>query len=66
MHFIERHKQHYDGREEKFNESGFNRVFIIFSVYFNRSVLDDAESQLITYFTADNSKKSEYLLIVMK
>lgn len=28
---------------------------VVFSVYFNRSALDDVESQLITYFTADNS-----------
>lgn len=33
-------------------------VLVIFSVYFNRSALDDAESQFITYFTADNSKKA--------
>ena len=58
MHFIERHKQHYSGWEEKFNEAEFNKVIIIFSLYFNRSALDDVESQLITYFTADNFKKA--------
>lgn len=57
IHFIDRHKQHYNGTEEKFNTAGFDKVLVIFSVYFNRSALDDVESQLITYFTADNSKK---------
>lgn len=58
MHFIERHKQHYNGTEEKFNTADFNKVIVIFSVYFNRSAMDDVESQLITYFMADNSKKA--------
>ena len=58
MHFIERHKQHYNGTEEKFSTADFNKVIVIFSVYFNRSALDDVESQLITYFMADNSKKA--------
>lgn len=56
VHFTERHKQHYDGTEEKFNTGGFNKVIIVFSQYFNGSALDDVESQLITYFKADNSK----------
>lgn len=58
IHFIDRHKQHYSGAEKKFNTADFNEVIVIFSVYFNRSALDDVESQLITYFAADNSKKS--------
>lgn len=58
MHFIERHKQHYNGTEEKFSTADFNKVIVIFSVYFNRSALDDVESQLITYFMTDNSKKA--------
>ena len=53
IHFIDRHKQHYNG-----TEANFNQVIVIFSVHFNRSALDDVESQLITYFTADNSKKA--------
>ena len=59
IHFIDRHKQHYSGNEEKFNKADFNRVIVIFSQYFNRSVLDDVESQLITYFSADNLKLSK-------
>lgn len=62
IHFIERHKQHYNGTEEKFNTADFDRVIIIFSVYFNRSALDDVESQFITYFTADNPKNSSRLV----
>lgn len=58
IHFKVRHKQHYDGTEEKFNIANFDQVIVIFSVHFNRSALDDVESQLITYFTADNSKKA--------
>lgn len=59
---LERHKQHYNGTEEKFNEADFDEVLIIFSVYFNRSALDDVESQLITYFTADNFKKTKQMV----
>lgn len=55
IHFLDRHRQHYDGSEEKFNNADFNQVIVVFSMYFNRSALDDAESQLITYFVADNS-----------
>lgn len=62
IHFIDRHKQHYNGTEEKFNCADFDKVIVIFSVYFNRSALDDVESQFITYFTADNSKKSSQLV----
>lgn len=58
-HFINRHNQHYSGSEEKFNNAHFDRVMVIFSKYFNRSALDDVESQLITYFIADNSKSTK-------
>ena len=54
VHFLERHSQHYSGSEEKFNTARFNRVIVIFSRLFNGSSLDDVESQLITYFNADN------------
>lgn len=54
--FMARHNQHYDGTEERFNTSLFDNVIIVFSKYFNRSALDDVESQLITYFKADNPK----------
>ena len=59
IHFVERHKQHYSGAEEKFNTADFDRVIVVFSQYFNRSALDDVESQLITYFSADNPKSSK-------
>lgn len=55
-HFHQRHKQHYNGTEERFNTGGFDDVMILFSQYFNRSALDDVESQLITYFKTDNQK----------
>lgn len=59
IHFVDRHKQHYSGSEEKFNTADFNEVIVVFSRYFNRSALDDVESQLITYFTADSNKSSK-------
>jgi predicted GIY-YIG superfamily endonuclease len=59
IHFVERNAQHYDGSEEKFNTAKFDEVIIIFSKYFNRSALDDVESQLITYFVADQGSKKE-------
>lgn len=62
IHFIDRHKQHYNGTEEKFNTADFDKVLVIFSVHFNRSALDDVESQFITYFTADNSKKTKQMV----
>ncbi len=55
MHFEDRHKQHYNKVEEKFQEAAFNQVIVIFSKYFNRSALDDVEGQLITYFLSDYS-----------
>lgn len=56
-HFIQRHAEHYSGAEEKFNTADFDKVLVIISQYFNRSALDDVESQLITYFIADCKKK---------
>lgn len=53
-HFVERNKQHYKGQEEKFNIAAFDQVIILISSYFNGSALNDVESQLITYFIADN------------
>jgi len=58
IRFKDRHKRHYNGTEEKFNIANFDQVIVIFSVHFNLSALNDVESQLITYFTADNSKKA--------
>ncbi|NQN53936.1 DUF2075 domain-containing protein [Streptococcus suis] len=55
-HFLTRHKQHYAGQEEKFNQANFDQVLILTSVYFNGSALDDVENQLITYFIADRPK----------
>ncbi|WPK10752.1 DNA/RNA helicase domain-containing protein [Lysinibacillus louembei] len=55
-HFIERNKQHYNSKEGKFNAAAFDQVCILISSYFNGSALDDVESQLITYFIADNPK----------
>ena len=52
--FMDRHSQHYSGREEKFNTARFNRVMVVFSQLFHGSALDDVESQLITYLKADN------------
>lgn len=57
--FVERNKQHYNGKEEKFNLADFNQVSILISSYFNGSALDDVESQLITYFIADNPKSKK-------
>ena len=56
--FKSRHDQHYNGKEEKFNTADFDQVMVIFSSYFDRSALDDVESQLITYFTADRSENT--------
>lgn len=60
--FIERNKQHYNGQEKKFNIADFDQVMILISTYFNGSALDDVESQLITYFMADNSKSRKQLV----
>ncbi|EOO65185.1 hypothetical protein IKE_03835 [Bacillus cereus VD196] len=61
-HFIERNKEHYNGKEEKFNTADFDQVIILTSSYFHRSALDDVESQLITYFMADNPKSKKQLV----
>ncbi|MGN7313396.1 DNA/RNA helicase domain-containing protein [Alkalicoccobacillus gibsonii] len=61
-HFIDRNKQHYNGYEEKFNVAEFDQVIILISSYFNGSALDDVESQLITYFIADNPKSKKQLV----
>ncbi|WHY63279.1 DUF2075 domain-containing protein [Cytobacillus firmus] len=61
-HFTERHKQHFNGQEEKFNVAEFDHVIILISSYFNGSALDDVESQLITYFIADNPKSKKQLV----
>lgn len=61
-HFVERNKQHYNGQEEKFNGASFDQVSILISSYFNGSALDDVESQLITYFIADNPKSKNQLV----
>lgn len=55
--FEKRHKQHYSGVEEKFLNADFDEVIVGFSREFNRSVLDDVESKLITYFSADKQHK---------
>ncbi len=62
VHFTERHKQHYDGTEEKFNTADFDSVIVVFSKYFNGSALDDVESQLITYFLADKPKSKKTMI----
>ncbi|WP_281217273.1 DUF2075 domain-containing protein [Lysinibacillus capsici] len=61
-HFVERNKQHYNGQEEKFNIAAFDQVIILFSSYFNGSALDDVETQLITYFIADNPQSKNQLV----
>lgn len=60
--FIVRNKQHYSGQEEEFKKADFDQVIILISVHFNGSALDDVESQLITYFMADNSKSRKQLI----
>ena len=56
VHFIDRHKQHYNGTEQKFLDAKFDNVIVLFSQLFNGSSLDDVEAQLITYYKADNPK----------
>lgn len=58
-HFIQRNDQHYSGNEEKFDVAQFDEVIVLYSSIFNGSALDDVESQLITYFMADNSKSKK-------
>lgn len=54
--FMNRHKQHYNGNEEKFETADFDKVIVIYSNLFNGSALDDTERQLIMYFKTDFSK----------
>lgn len=61
-HFTERNRQHYNDHEEKFYIADFDQVIILISSYFNGSALDDVESQLITYFMADNPKSKKQLV----
>lgn len=58
--FKRRHKQHYDGSEEKFIKAKFNKVILLISKYFNLSALDDVESQLITYFLTDKKRPNSH------
>ncbi|XQY90628.1 DNA/RNA helicase domain-containing protein [Metabacillus sp. HB246100] len=60
--FTERNKQHHNGQEGKFSIAYFDQVIILISSYFNGSALDDVESQLITYFMADNPKSRKQLV----
>ncbi|MED3394443.1 DUF2075 domain-containing protein [Bacillus wiedmannii] len=62
IHFTKRNKDHYNGNEEKFNIADFDQVIILISSYFNGSALNDVESQLITYFKADNPKSKKPLV----
>lgn len=57
--FSSRHKQHYNGKEEKFNEANFDEVVVFFSQYFNLSALNDVEAQLITYLLSDTESSSD-------
>lgn len=59
IHFLTRHKQHFDGNEEKFIKAKFDEVLVLYSQYFNGSALNDVEAQLITYFKADSVKSSK-------
>lgn len=52
-----RHYQHYNGNDARFNQAGFDKVLVVTSRYFD-SALDDVESQLITYFNADRSHRT--------
>lgn len=61
--FNRRHKEHFSGAEEKFNKAKFTEVIVMFYENSNRSSLDDIESQLITYFIADNPKGKPYKII---
>ncbi|MDS3872196.1 DNA/RNA helicase domain-containing protein [Staphylococcus hominis] len=57
--FKQRHKQHFDGKEEKFNNSNFNEVVVFFSQQFDISAILDIEAQLITYFTSETEDRSK-------
>lgn len=57
--FLNRHGQHYDGHEQKFNNAKFDRVMVVYSSLFHGSALDDMERQLIMYFKADYKKSQK-------
>lgn len=59
VRFINRHKQHYNGNEEKFNKNNFDEVVVFYSKYFNLSSLNDVEAQLINYLFSDTDKKDK-------
>ena len=61
--FLNRHLQHYNGTEEKFNDANFNEVIVLHSYLFNGSALDDIESQLITYFNADKENANKPFIL---
>lgn len=63
IHFRTRHKQHYDGNEEKFEDAKFDEVIVLFFEKANGSSLDDIENQLITFFKADNPHNKPYKII---
>ncbi|MEB6069982.1 MULTISPECIES: DUF2075 domain-containing protein [Enterococcus] len=56
-----RNNQHFNSKVE-FQQSSFDKVIILFSYYFNGSALDDVESQLITYFLADNPNTRKQMI----
>ncbi len=58
VNFENRHRQHYDGSDEKFNAAYFDEAIVVVSQYFNGTALDDVERQLIQYMLADNDKRS--------
>lgn len=61
--FTVRNKQHYNGKDERFNNADFDQVMILCSVYLDGgAALYDVESQLITYFIAENSNSRKQLV----
>lgn len=61
--FTVRNKQHYNGEDERFNNADFDQVIILCSVYLDGgTALYDVESQLITYFKAENSNSRKQLV----
>ena len=61
--FTVRNKQHYNGKDERFNNADFDQVMILCSVYLDGgAALYDVESQLITYFMAENSNPRKQLV----
>jgi len=64
-HFYKRHKEHFNPKQykSKFNLANFDSVIVIFSQHFNGTSLDDLESQLISFLTADHpaSTNNKYI-----